>query len=121
MGAYTVSIGNGYYMKLIIALIAFVTGIFLWKKKKGKTQIVIPFTILAAMFLIRYVWDGLKIILMVRETAASSISIIGGADGPTSVFLAGKVSGPTDWQFAVGGVIIAVLLWWLIRKKSGKE
>ena len=47
-----------------------------------------------------------------------SISIIGGADGPTSVFIAGKVGNTS----AVAGVIVGILLLvigiLMIRKKG---
>ena len=35
-----------------------------------------------------------------------SVSIIGGADGPTSIFLAGKVGN----DFSVAGIVVGILL-----------
>lgn len=55
-----------------------------------------------------------------KTKKAVSVSIIGGADGPTSVFLAGKVGG----DFAVGLIIAGVVLmaagivwWWYSKRK----
>lgn len=41
-----------------------------------------------------------------KHTSAVSISIIGGADGPTSIFLAGKIG--SDFSLAV--VVIGIVL-----------
>ncbi|HWP51248.1 MAG TPA: sodium ion-translocating decarboxylase subunit beta [Clostridia bacterium] len=48
---------------------------------------------------------------------ASSIGIIGGADGPTAVFVAGKL-----WPFIVAAVLcaavfIALGVWWFLKHK----
>lgn len=45
-----------------------------------------------------------SIILKVKKHM--SVSIIGGADGPTSIFLAGKVGG----DFALPGILIGIVL-----------
>ncbi|MBD5451900.1 MAG: sodium ion-translocating decarboxylase subunit beta [Lachnospiraceae bacterium] len=53
---------------------------------------------------------------------AAAITIIGGADGPTSVFLAGKVGDGFWWLLTVvGGLIIGLsvaLFALLVRKKQ---
>ena len=41
-----------------------------------------------------------------QMTVARSVSIIGGADGPTSIFLAGKIGGAS----AVIGIIVGIVL-----------
>ncbi len=48
-----------------------------------------------------------------------SVSIIGGADGPTSIFLAGKVGN----DFSVAGIVVGILLlviagFLMLRKKK---
>lgn len=54
-----------------------------------------------------------------QQTAEVSISIIGGADGPTSIFLAGKV----DHIFAVAAAVMLILgimiavVWKILKKK----
>lgn len=40
------------------------------------------------------------------KNSATAVSIIGGADGPTSIFIAGKVG--TD--FSMSGIIIGIIL-----------
>ena len=46
-----------------------------------------------------------------------AVSVIGGADGPTSVFIAGKVSeGASAAMVLAGAVILFVLLYLLVKK-----
>lgn len=51
---------------------------------------------------------------------AVAISIIGGADGPTSVFLAGKVGNDVSVSLIVIGVILIVITTVLWVRKRGK-
>lgn len=51
----------------------------------------------------------LGIYMKLKKTAAMSISIIGGADGPTSVFVAGKVGNGIPPALILGGAVIAVI------------
>ncbi|MBQ6788362.1 MAG: oxaloacetate decarboxylase [Lachnospiraceae bacterium] len=55
-----------------------------------------------------------------KAKKAVAISIIGGADGPTSVFLAGKVGTGASVSLIIVGVIliaITIILW---MRKRGK-
>lgn len=54
---------------------------------------------------------------------ASSIAIIGGADGPTSVFIAGKVGVPMDGLLIafIVAVIVTVVYVVVKKKKDNKE
>lgn len=55
--------------------------------------------------------------IAMKYKQAYSISIIGGADGPTSIFLAGKLGGDFSLAFIiVGAVVIAASL--LIKQKK---
>lgn len=47
--------------------------------------------------------------IMIRTKGNASISIIGGADGPTSIFLAGKVGGASSTITIIIGIIFAVI------------
>lgn len=49
---------------------------------------------------------------------ASAFGIIGGADGPTSVFIASKVSG--DWSIGhlIIGLVCILLGFYLLKKKG---
>lgn len=53
-----------------------------------------------------------------KQKEAYAISIIGGADGPTSVFLAGKVGSSTSAGILVVGVVILVVGIILLLKKK---
>lgn len=54
---------------------------------------------------------------------AAAISIIGGADGPTSIFLAGKVGPPVDGLVIalVCAVIVTVVYVVVKKRKDGKR
>ena len=47
-----------------------------------------------------------------------SISIIGGADGPTSVFVAGKVGNTSAVAGVIVGILLLVIGFFLISKKG---
>lgn len=53
---------------------------------------------------------------------AAAISIIGGADGPTSVFVAGKLGDRFWWTMTIAGAVIiglsVTLFAFLIKKKQ---
>jgi oxaloacetate decarboxylase beta subunit len=55
--------------------------------------------------------------LIVKLKGQMAISIIGGADGPTSIFLAGKVGNGFWAGVIVGVVLFAVGIFMLVRKK----
>lgn len=53
-----------------------------------------------------------------KNKISASISIIGGADGPTSIFLAGKVgSAPTITGIVIGIILLIVGVILVMRKK----
>ena len=61
-------------------------------KKSMKVILTISIIIIAAICIIAgiFIWERMHVSFH-DENGASSIAIIGGADGPTSVFLAGKI------------------------------
>lgn len=60
---------------------------------------------------------------IMKPTAESrSISIIGGADGPTSIFLAGKMGTEFSWiGIGVGAVLLFLAVLLAVRIKSGRN
>ncbi|MDD3142291.1 MAG: hypothetical protein PHX08_25465 [Lachnospiraceae bacterium] len=116
--SYTWNLTGKSLIVIIALIVIFFTSLIMWRKKKGKPEYTIPIMIVSALFLVRYLWGGIQAFQMLLDMKASSVSVIGGVDGPTSIFLAGKIAGPKDWQIAVGGILLAVLLWWLIRRKN---
>lgn len=55
----------------------------------------------------------------VKSNVASSIAIIGGADGPKSIFIAGKIGAPMYGAIIVGiAVFVIGLLLVLLKKKQ---
>ena len=53
--------------------------------------------------------------------ATASISIIGGADGPTSIFLAGKISAGTFLYPLAGVMILVTVVYYLVRRKRNSK
>lgn len=58
--------------------------------------------------------------IVTKAKKATSIAIIGGADGPTSIFLAGKVGEDFSIGLIVIGLILVVLTIALWIRKCGK-
>ena len=79
------------------------------KKAIGITLSVIGI-IMAAISLVFKVND--------QKSVAKSVSVIGGADGPTSIFVAGKIGGtPAIIGIIVGIVLLAIGILIFARKK----
>lgn len=57
-----------------------------------------------------------------NRKCAVSVSVIGGADGPTSVFLAGKVGDLYSVGMGAAGIVFLLVLgiWLMIRRKGKK-
>ena len=79
------------------------------KKAIGITLSVIGI-IMAAISLVFKVND--------QKSVAKSVSVIGGADGPTSIFVAGKIGGtPAIIGIIVGIVLLAIGIFYFCKKK----
>lgn len=52
-----------------------------------------------------------------EEGMLAAVSIIGGADGPTSVFLAGKLGSFWGIFLTAAAILAAVLIVWRLRKR----
>ena len=48
------------------------------------------------------------------KLSANSIGIIGGADGPTSVYIA--ASNGVKWVFMLAAAVLAAVIWLLVRR-----
>lgn len=59
------------------------------------------------------------------EDNSVSIGVIGGADGPTSIFLAGKLGTgfkiAVTLMIAVPIMIAAFIIWWVMKRKSDNK
>lgn len=57
-----------------------------------------------------------------RNKAATSVTVIGGADGPTSVFLAGKIPDRSVIGAVAAGIIlillVALFIWYRTHKNK---
>ena len=61
---------------------------------------------------------GTVSLINIESQAASSVSIIGGADGPTSIFIAGKVASPLYAAIVVGVILLIAGLLLLLKKRK---
>lgn len=59
---------------------------------------------------------AISVLLKMEESA--SISIIGGADGPTSFFIAGKVGAEFSTAGIIGGIALIILAIFLMVQKK---
>lgn len=53
-----------------------------------------------------------------KSNVASEISVIGGADGPTAVFIAGKIGTPLYGAIIIGVVLVIVGIIVLLKKRN---
>ncbi len=53
-----------------------------------------------------------------QMTVARSVSIIGGADGPTSIFLAGKIGGTSAVIGMIAGIVLLTAGIFMIARKK---
>ncbi len=55
-----------------------------------------------------------------RGKGSTAVSVIGGADGPTSVFIAGKTGTNSAWYLIITGIILlvaATFVWFFSKKR----
>lgn len=89
-----------------------------------KDKIFIGLIVMDAILLVLNLADSIlgsmiKALLSVYTSDAAAISIIGGADGPTSVFIAGKIGSPIDGLLiALIVAVIVTVVYALIKKKK---
>lgn len=74
--------------------------------------------ILFLVFAVEGFWENQRI---EREMAEASVSIIGGADGPTSVFIAGKISAPGKAMTILGIAVGFLAACFLASEKGYKR
>lgn len=93
-----------------------------------KDKIFIGLVVVDAVLLVLNLADSvlgsmIKALFSVYTSDAAAISIIGGADGPTSIFLAGKVGPPMDGLLIalVCAVIVTVVYVMVKKKKDNKD
>ena len=89
-----------------------------------KDKIFIGLIVLDAILLVINLADSIfgsviRSIFSFYSTDASSIAIIGGADGPTSIFIAGKVGTPREGLLLALIVAVTVtVVYAVVRKKK---
>lgn len=87
-----------------------------FKKKDMVGTILIAISIfLVAFILLSESFFNLLPISFSTSGSATSIAIIGGADGPTSIFLAGKVGTPVQLYILTGAVIAITVIYKVVK------
>ena len=72
------------------------------------------------LLVIGIIMAAISLVFKVNEqiSVTKSVSVIGGADGPTSIFVAGKIGGtPAITGIIVGIVLLAIGIFIFARKK----
>ena len=60
--------------------------------------------------------------IIIKTNMASDIAIIGGADGPTSIFIAGRIGYPVYGTLIVGSILLITgLVLVLMKRKNRKD
>ena len=85
-------------------------------KKTAGIVILISGIVLLAAGIISSV-AGVAALLKIRSNVPSNISIIGGADGPTAVFLAGKLGLPVYVSIIAGFILLVTGIIIIARRK----
>ena len=77
------------------------------RKKLSAAAIVLGFFSIATGSLLRFI-----------PNKTASFSVIGSSDGPTSIFLAGKLGTNDSWIWILFGAVAALLGVFFLRKKK---
>lgn len=93
-----------------------------------KDKIFIGLVVVDAILLVLNICDSvfgsmIRALFSLYTSDAASIAIIGGADGPTSIFLAGKIGPPVDGLLiALFAAVIVTVVYVVVKKrKDGAE
>ena len=93
-----------------------------------KNKIFIGLVVVDAILLVLNICDSvfgsmIRTLFSLYTSDEASIAIIGGADGPTSIFLAGKIGPPVDGLLIalVAAVIVTVVYVVVKKRKDGEE
>ncbi len=92
-------------------------------KKLDKTGIVLVILLVILLFVLgfRYLLGVLVSFFFQYDGSAASVGIIGGADGPTAIFLAGKVSYTPSLLVIVTVLVLVVNIIHFVRKRHKKK
>ena len=74
--------------------------------------------VLAVVALVAKISGGMLPVSFSTSSAGTSIGIIGGADGPTSIFLAGKVGEPVALYALAASMITVTIIYKLYRRNN---
>lgn len=114
---FTGQIGFYFLAALVIALALLIVGILLLIKKKGNKLINVMLVLTGGGMIAYLLLSGIGILWKLDQYKAASVSLIGGADGPTSVFLAGKVGISNYGMLIVGIFFLALSIFILVKKR----
>ena len=92
-----------------------------------KDKIFIGLVVVDAILLVLNICDSvlgsmMRALFSLYTSDVASIAIIGGADGPTSIFLAGKIGPPVDGLLiALVAAVIVTVVYVVVKKRKDSE
>lgn len=100
---------------IILPIILIIIGVKLLRNPKRKVHIAVPillFVISGVFFIVK----GIMRVGIVPMPTAFSTSIIGGSDGPTSIFLAGRIG--VDFHIMIAAILLLLIGIYIRGKKK---
>ena len=85
-----------------------------FRKKDPVLIILVLASVLLAAASLYSLWERT---IRLSVSLDSSVAIIGGADGPTSIFLAGRIAPPVPLYVITIGVIGAAVIYYIVRRR----
>ena len=87
-----------------------------FRKKDPLGTILILISAALTALSLYFVWRLHRYAFLVGN--GSAVSIIGGADGPTSIFIAGRVSQPYLLYFFTVAVVVGTIIYHIVRRRK---
>lgn len=56
-----------------------------------------------------------------RARQQAAIAVIGGSDGPTSIFIAGKLAKPSIYGYFLAGIIFIIVILLIVKNRNHKS
>lgn len=106
-----------FVIRILLPILVLLLGIKLLRNPKRKITKGVPIALIAAG-IGTFLYSCLAVVLnRLFNHDAVSVSVIGGSDGPTSIFLAGKV-GQSDMYLLIVGVLVLILGLYITLKRK---
>lgn len=105
-----------FIIRILLSILVLLLGIKLLRNPKRKITKAVPIALMVVGIGV-FLYSCVAVVLNRFHYAASSVSVIGGSDGPTSIFLAGNV-GQSDMYLLIVGVLVLILGLYITLKRK---